>query len=151
MKTKTKTKVFEVTSGRLVLGDPCYETNPTFKARKGLWTARVVKGDKGFWGERVQRVFVHHVDFDPSDTSIRVKRQNFSVDSGQAGVFDKNSYGGEEFYDQCCKSTLTKKQYGFLRNGFVTSSGYGDGCYFAKIHKISGEAVCLEIVFIIEN
>ena len=145
---KTKTQTFKITSGLLVLGDPCYDTNPICKARRGSWTAHVVKEDKDFWGSRVSRVVVHHVDFNPADPKIRVETVNFSVDSGQAGVFDYGFYGSDGFYDRCCKATLTEKQYGYLPKGFATSSGYGDGFYSAEIHKVSGEAVCVEITFI---
>lgn len=144
-----KTDKFKITSGLLVLGDPCYDTNPICKARRGSWKAYVVMTDKGsFWGFRVRRVVVHHEDFNPADPRLEVEEQGFSVDSGQAGVFDERFYGGEEFYERCCKATLTRRQYGFLRDGFVTSSGYGDGWYAAEIQKVSGEAVCVELKFI---
>lgn len=151
MKTKAKTETFKVTSGSIVLGDPCYETNHTCKARRGAWTAHVVKGHEGFWGERVRKVVVHHADFNPADPKIRVEEKGFSVDSGQAGVFDGGSYGSESFYDQCCTATLGRMGCGYLRGGFVTSSGYGDGFYGAEIMKVDGEAVCVEITFISDD
>jgi hypothetical protein len=145
---KTKTKTFEITSGRLFLGDPCYETNKTFRAMNGSWTAHVEMTDEGgVWGERVGEVVVHHEQFDPSDPRLTSKTVGFSVDSGQAGVFD-SQYSGDGFYDQCCQKTLGKTQCGVLPAGFVSSSGYGDGWYEAKIFSSGGLCVCVELKFI---
>lgn len=151
MKTKTKSKTFEVSSGKVVFGDPCYDTNPSYPAKNGPWTAHVVTTDEPFWGRRVKKVIVHHEDFNPAEPKTRHLSEEFSVDSGQAGVFDHLSYGGEEFYDLCCKATLARQQYGYLEGGFVTSSGLGDGFYDAQVHTVGGKAVCVEITFIPEK
>ena len=148
MKTKTKSSTFEVSSGKIVIGDPCYETNPSYPAKNGPWTAHVVTTEEPFWGKRIKKVVVHHKDFDPADSKIRRLKEDFSVDSGQAGVFDYLSYGSDGFYDLCCKETLSKKQYGYIEGGFVTSSGHGDGWYEAEVQTLCGKAVCLEIKFL---
>lgn len=148
MKTKKNTSTFEVTSGKVVLGDPCYDTNPSYPAKSGSWTAHVVMSDGASWGSRVSRVVVHHVDFNPADPKLRSFQEHFSVDSGQAGVFDFGSYGVDDFYDLCCKKTLSRQQYGYMEDGFVTSSGYGDGTYEANVHTVGGKAVCIELEFI---
>lgn len=148
MKTKTNTSTFKVTSGKVVLGDPCYETNPSYPAVNGPWTSHVVTTEGSAWGRRVKKIVVHYVDFNPADPKIRSFREDFSVDSGQAGVFDLGSYGVDDFYDLCCKKTLSRQQYGYLKSGFVTSSGYGDGFYGAEIHTVGGKAVCIELEFI---
>lgn len=145
---KTKTATFNVSSGQVVFGDPCYPTNPLYPARNGNWTAHVDMSDQGDWGNRVSRVVVHHEDFNPADRGIRRCTEGFSVDSGQAGVFDSSFYGGERFYDDCCHETLSDAQYGYLPTGFVSSSGYGDGWYEAEIQTVGGKAVCLELIFI---
>lgn len=150
MKTKTRKKLetFKVTGGRLTFGDPCYLDNPECPAKNGTWTALVIFSDEGDWGERVKRVIVHHDEFNPADEKLVSKTTKFGVDSGQAGVFDADAYGGYEFYDSCCKETLSARSYGYLPQGFVTSSGYGDGWYEAEVHKVSGKAVCIELSFI---
>lgn len=148
MKTKKKTETFEVSSGVLVFGDPCYDTNEECRALDGTWTAHVETSDEGSWGSRVKKVIVHHEDFNPADPRIKSETTGFSVDSGQAGVFDLAHYGGEVFYDLCCKKTLSKRQWGYLDSGFVSSSGYGDGFYDAEILRVGGKAVCVELTFI---
>lgn len=147
-KAKTKTETFAVDGGSLVIGDPCYSVNKSCAAQNGRWTAHVVFSDELFWGRRVKKVIIHHQDFNPADRGVLVETITFGVDSGQAGVFDRDHYGGDEFYDQCCKKTLSERQCGYLSNGFVTSSGYGDGGYDAEIHKINGVAFCIELTFI---
>lgn len=141
---KTISKTFEVTSGRVTIGDPCYPTNECAKAQNGTWTAHVETADEG----RVGRVIVHHVDFNPGDPRIASRTVTFDVDSGQAGVFDESSYGGDEFYDMCCNATLSRRQWGYVDGGVAASSGYGDGVYSAEIHRLNGKAVCVELMFI---
>jgi len=148
MKTKTKTEEFQVDSGRLVIGDPCYDTNKTVPALEGMWTAHVETCDEGDWGVRVKSVVVHHVDFNPADRRIKSRSFTFGVDSGQAGVFDSSFYGSDGFYDLCCKATLSKKGRGYVDGGFVSTSGFGDGCYEAEVQSVGDKAVCVEIVFI---
>lgn len=148
MKTKLQTKTFKVASGRVVFGDPCYPTNPVYPAKNGIWTARVDMGDEGSWGNRVRKVTVHHVDFNPAEPNIRHLDEGFSVDSGQAGVFDSSVYGEDEFYELCCRETLSKEGWGYIDGGFATSSGYGDGWYEAHIQAVGGKAVCVELTFI---
>lgn len=144
---KTKTKTFKVTSGRVVIGDPCYGSNDTYPALNGDWEADVDTLGCGDWGQRISRITVHHEEFDPSNT--KVMGHTFSVDSGQAGVFCSGSYDSEgDFYDMCCKETLSKKGYGFVPGGFVSSSGYGDGCYEYLVHTVRGKVVCVELTFI---
>lgn len=70
-------------------------------------------------------------------TQIRVG--NFLVDSGQVMVIDpcyvfeddyaphKPPTGGD--YDAACRITLSKKGYGSIKGGFVTSTLHGDGNY----------------------
>lgn len=148
---KTKTETFKVTSGHVVIGDPCYSTNQTVPALNGSWEAHVETCDAGSWGTRIRRVTVHHKDFDPAADMKTVRRQ-FGVDSGQAGVFCESVYESDGiFYDSCCEETLTAKSCGFVRGGFVSSSGYGDGCYEAIIHVVRGKAACVELEFIEEE
>jgi len=151
---KTKTKNFEVTSGKVTFGDPCYETNKSVKAKNGQWTALVEKSDEGSWGVRVRKITVHHESFNPTERRLLPRNFTFGVDSGQAGVFDGGPYSTrsgvlrESFYDACCKATLSRPSCGYVSGGFVSSSGYGDGVYDAHVLSIDGEAVCVELTFI---
>jgi hypothetical protein len=80
---------------------------------------------------------------------LKVEEASVCVDSGQAGVFDLSVYEDDGvFYEDCCSATLSKRRFGFVPGGFVSSSGFGDGCYEAQIYKEKGVAVAVEITFI---
>lgn len=149
MKTKTRIKSFRV-HDKIVVGDPCYDTNKTFPAKEGLWEASVDKMNCGDWGNRIGRVTVHHKDFNPA-LDMKVEHKGFSVDSGQAGVFCGSVYDSSgPFYEDCCRETLSEEGYGFVRGGFVSSSGYGDGYYDMTVYLVRGKAVCVELEFMEE-
>jgi len=80
----------------------------------------------------------------------QVESHIINVDSGQAGVFDGDICDGddEDFYDRCCNTTLKNPGYGYMKGGFVSSSGYGDGGYECLVYKNNGVAVGVEITFI---
>jgi hypothetical protein len=152
---KTSVESFKVSSGQIVIGDPCYsvEMNRLVSAKKGTWTAHVETSNEGSWGERVSKILVHHVDFSMYGRNMLTESMTIGVDSGQAGVFDLSSYGddGEDIYDDCCRQSLSKKRCGFLPGGFISSSGYGDGCYDVTVFKEKGVSVAVEVVFICKD
>lgn len=148
-----KTNEFSVKTGTIGIGDPCYGSpSVSSKSKNGKWVAHVEKTDQGSWGSRIASLIIHHEDFNPA-ARMNIVEDTFFVDSGQAGVFD-GDYDGESdssFYDACCRVTLGKEGYGCLKNGFVSSSGFGDGCYPCVIYKEGDKAVCVEITFIEKN
>lgn len=140
---------FSVRSGKVTISDPCYDTGELkVLARNGRWLASVRKSDEGSWGRRVSSILVHHESFDPIGKDYKEEVKYIGVDSGQAGVFDADSYGHGSFYDTCCRAT--SKDFGFVPGGFVTTSGYGDGGYQVKVHRSGGKSEAVEIVFIPE-
>lgn len=144
--TIRKTKTFTV-CGTISVGDPCY-SSPGFivDAKEGNWKANVKTVNS--FGNRVSRIIVHHENFNPV-ANLSTESHIIGVDSGQAGVFNDHYDGCDEgFYAECCKATLSKKGYGYVSNGFVSSSGYGDGGYEAVVFKQNDQAVCVEITFI---
>jgi len=146
---KTATRQHFIVTDTISCGDPCYETpEVTIPAKKGKWVACVDSKECGMWGNRVSRITVHHQDFSPVGNRYTKQTEYVPVDSGQAGVFAEY---GMDFYDECCSATLGKKGYGFTSNGFVSSSGYGDGYYKCEIYKQNGKAVGVEITFIAED
>jgi hypothetical protein len=149
---------FLVSSGKMVISDPCY-TIPTWcqgvieNVKNGVWVADVEKVQT--WGERVSVLFAHH-----EDNTIELDRLlngygqqlpfTFGVDSGQLGFFDFDHYrkdgsvvdlpkydfgddydvtDGDVWYRAVCNITLDSEQWGVLPFGVVSSSGYGDGSY----------------------
>lgn len=147
-------KSFRVINRKIVVGDPCYEASSmmscVFAARNGRWLAVTRVVNEG-WGDRVSIVIVHHEAFDPIGKNYTERLEHFGVDSGQAGVFEAEKYSADHgsFYDTCCLATSSGG--GFVPGGFVTSSGYGDGLYSARIYMRHGEAEAVEMVFIPES
>lgn len=135
-------------SDRIRVGDPCYNMlELEFPARKGSWMAKAFMSDAGDWGRRVASVVVHHESWVPGEGSS--DSEWFFVDSGMAGVFVPEVWENHGvFYDDCCSKA---NPYGFVRGGFVSSSGYGDGGYQAKVHTVRGRAVAAELTFIPEQ
>jgi hypothetical protein len=141
-------KNFSVTNGKIVVSDPCYDSGDVrLLALNGKWLAAVRKTKEDVWGERVASVLVHHEGFDPIGKKYNEDVKYIGVDSGQAGVFDSEAYNASgNFYDSCCSAT--NKDFGFVSGGFVTTSGYGDGGYPARVYRHHGKAEAVEIVFI---
>ena len=147
---------FEVKSGKLILSDPSYEY-PTWcqgvvKAKNGKWDTRIIES-KG----RVATIAAFNIESAMSIPKLMDKLSKApaipfigGVDSGQFGYFDFNTYRddasvnglpiyswgneydtnevGDIFYRACCDITINDT-HGVLPNGFVSTSGYGDGSY----------------------
>ena len=150
--------MFNITSGNLVISDPCYKLYEPLRyqevlpAKNGKWVTHAEIEDTRHWGSRVSKLFAFHEDYAPisrrwsleySGTNPVRNRihygKDMAVDSGQLGFFDyeffkahesEREYGSGDFYSRCCDATLSDKQYGIIdEQGVVSSSGYGDGSY----------------------
>lgn len=104
-------KEFQITSGKIVLSDPCY-TIPTWcqgvieNVKNGEWVADVEKTDgSDGWGVRVSAVFAYHKDShkergDLKDALVngwgKVMDFDGGVDSGQFGFFDHEHYRNDK-------------------------------------------------------
>ena len=163
-------KTFEITSGRIVISDPCYEVGTwcgifNRKAKNGKWFTWVVKSDEGEWGVRVKELIAKNEDY--------YHKHNWKpfgsvgVESGQMSIFDRKHYKGGEgeadedggFYNKCCRETCkefdsraNKKEdydWGTVDNtGVVCASGYGDGSYDVSVIEKNNEIVAVAIRFI---
>lgn len=155
---------FDVTSGKLVVSDPCY--NPGIwcqgnleNVKNGRWHGFVVRG-KTDWGNRCWEVYAMHDECSLSTAIAERTDIDVGVDSGQAGIFDYSQYhGGEDdygdggWYDLCCQTTLSKPHSaGVVPGGVVSSSGFGDGGYTCEIAKNDdGQIVGVKITFICQE
>lgn len=175
---------FEVKSGKVYVSDPCY-TPGTWchgvleNVKNGKWTALVEQKDEGSeWGVRNVGLIAHHEMYDISKMKQEVVELcSFvvGVDSGQAGIFDFDTYRndevakpyvkmtryegnedkleqGEIWYDMCCSRTMYPKGSGIVPGGVVAQSGYGDGTYTAWCARNGDkEIVAMGIVFITDG
>lgn len=140
---------FKVTSGKLMVTDPCYErgtwcSGQLDKVRNGTWVGHVVRLDltraKYYDGIRNAALIAHHKDV-PLPKRWTKTKIHVGVDSGQAGIFDEVKYPHgknepermakfndgvfnkvfEDFYDACGLQTLGEES---------TSSHYSNDVNF---------------------
>lgn len=135
---------------RIVVGDPCYSYHDIdLPAESGRWTSKAYTTARGDWGRRISSILVHHESFSPIGTRYSREVHYVEVDSGQAGVYDAGSMEDHDsFYEACCRAS---NPYGFIRGGFVSTSGYGDGYYKTTVYKKGRRAHAVEIEFIPEQ
>ena len=158
---------------KVVVSDPCY-TIPTWcqavieNVLPGEYVCYVQKAKKHFWGDRISKLIAIHSDYQNKNTWIPYPA-DIGVDSGQAGIFDFNTYrddeyaktiphgdgedlkiedqSGDKWYCKMCSRTLGHTQYGSYPNGIVSSSGLGDGSYELFVLKHAGQIVGFKIDF----
>lgn len=155
-----------ITLGETVMiSDPCYEV-PTWcqhilrNVLPGNYKVFVEKSDEGNWGNRVAALFAIHEDYiDNYNYFRRVPTAHIGVDSGQAGIFDMDSYrndsvfegqesgfykmhspkDGDHWYGFMCERTLNDEMWGTYDRGVVSSTGYGDGSYELRVTTHKGK------------
>ncbi|MEI7024405.1 DUF4241 domain-containing protein [Paenibacillus sp. y28] len=162
---------FEVTSGKVVVTDPCYELGKEAifmgtldHVLNGTWYGEVEKTEVNHWGEVCAKLLAFHSSFrDPHDASLWTRCDFMvSVDSGQAGVFDISKYrvpdtgteaadpaADSDWYLACCDITEEGEEAGVIDGGVVSRSGMGDGGYkaFVALNE-DRQVIGVKIVFI---
>lgn len=156
---------FNVTSGELVLSDPCYDVGvwcmkKVDGVKNGVWKFYGIQSDEGVFGLRISAIYAVHEEAETVSLVLE-HIDNLGVDSGQFGIFDADFYrndsqfpdgfvpkndfasgeNGGKFYGACCDLTLSDQKGGVLSGGGVASSGYGDGCYDGCVYSLEGEIV----------
>lgn len=151
---------FEVTSGKVIITDPCYKFDAAkvVPARNGKWAASVNRNHQNY----ITDLVVLHEDTNRYLIGSQTLDFTCPVDSGQAGIFDSDMYaqhqGGEygqmdTFYGQVCHMTCeTEKSGGVVTMagatfGAASTSGYGDGDYEIEGWFQDGQLVGLRICF----
>ncbi|EJW19339.1 hypothetical protein PAV_1c03130 [Paenibacillus alvei DSM 29] len=163
---------FEVTTGKLVVSDPCYDLNENTiimgvldNALNGTWDAYVSKTEVQDWGEACAKLIACHSSVADKLEAIEWVKGNFivGVDSGQAGIFDVSKFripdadaeGNEsdnadsDWYFACCDITESNEDAGVLDGGVVSRTGFGDGAY-AAYYAVNGQnqIMGVKIIFI---
>lgn len=163
---------FEVTSGKLVVSDPCYDLNENTiimgvldDVLNGAWSAYVSKKEVQDWGEACAKLLACHSSVADKKETLEWVKGNFivGVDSGQAGIFDVSKYRipdadtgstepndtDSEWYYACCDITESGEEAGVLDGGVVSRTGFGDGAY-AAYYAVNGQSqiIGIKIIFI---
>jgi SMI1-KNR4 cell-wall/Protein of unknown function (DUF4241) len=162
---------FKVTSGKLIISDPCYgydeedteDLQVLLKSvKRGDWSATVSYDEE----EVVHQLIVFWGNTEPEGEWIPID-QVIAVDSAQAGIFDFTFFDDDEkiidevenvyemdddvskYYIACCDAVASEQQGGIVPGGAVAMSGYGDGLYQVYIKQdASGEVVSVMIDFL---
>jgi hypothetical protein len=162
-----KLGTFEVTSGKLIVSDPCYTefTEERWLARKlghilpavnGTWRAYAsicLEGDAH--GRVAALLATHHSTDTGSFTECRTLQEEVEVDvdSGQLSIVcaalrplteEENGDMDDEasYYGCCCKWTMSVPGAGIIPGGCVSSSGFGDGGYNCTVTYEQGPGPC---------
>ena len=131
-----KPQSFEITSGKMIVTDPCYDKETWCQAKLdnvkiGKWHSTVEYSDEGEWGDRVASIWAWHDSLGITDPGRDFPNCNESipadigVDSGQAGFFDLEKYPDDPhtdkaFYDAVCNLTLAGVPYSVLEDvGYI--------------------------------
>lgn len=148
------------------MSDPCYSRDSIEHGIMGVidnvvngeWTAHITQASDRY----VETLEANHIG---SSVLAAWEQLPFEVcvDSGQAGIFSEELYPqgdnvGEyddlnTFYGRACAATYDEKdrtkRFGFIEEGVVSSSGFGDGGYKAFAAKDAyGRVVAVMIEFI---
>ena len=122
----------------LIVRDPCYpmDEDSCVPARPGTWSARAEIYGDGMWGERVAVLDVSHEGYEDAIPCSPLDF-GFGVDSAQCGVYDADYFAEHakepQWYWRVCDLTCGGEQGGVIDgSGVVTSTGFGDGYYYAE-------------------
>lgn len=136
--------------------DPCYNADVwcrnTVTVKPGKYNCFLEMSDEGAWGTRVKRSWIIHEDFIDLEDLDEGYFCECGVDAGLLGYFDNKPDFTDEEWENLCNSINWKDKYVIDkyngRDGFFTSSGYGDGAYEVVVYEHNGENVAIETLFI---
>lgn len=165
---------------KVVVSDPCY-TIPTWcqiiveNVIPGYYVPMVRGVETDGWGNRTSMQMCIHEDYIGKESELLLSwvehGGTVGVDSGQAGIFSRESYrndkhpiekggydfeltlrdgDGDEWYEKMCQRTLDVSHWGLYDEGVVSSSGFGDGSYplyvlITEDDKVVGFCIDFEI------
>ncbi len=165
---------FQNVSGSFIVSDPCYAIGNVYiqgqleNVQIGDWVAEVIKLVEEDGDEAIAEITAKHVSInsgDNIDIDWNKCKYVIGVDSGQAGIFDRqyyncdehskesqesnNDFGESDWYYLCCDITESDELAGVIPYGVVTRSGYGDGAYEYFININNDKKInAIKIVFI---
>ena len=159
---------FDLGSGELIVTDPCYD-KPDFngkgssasggiyqaQAQSGKWDSFTRESDQGEWGIRVAELYAIHEKYDIRSLAVVNLNAEIGVDSGQAGIFDNQTYQGRiedgDEYERISSHTLNGSLAGCVEYGCVSSSGFGDGGYILFGAHVDNRLVYAHIIYMYDD
>ena len=147
---------------KVVLSDPCYDADIWCSAEiinmmPGVYDCYADIALCGEWGTRVVRLVVIPAESNDDIIYDHEVPATLAVDAGVFGIYDSEYFcrhkklDDEKWYNENVISWISKENAFICEEGkgFITESGYGDGCYCAYYSKNDrGQINSIEIVFI---
>lgn len=144
--------------GSVDITDPCYDRNVwcrmnDVKIKEGVYTCVVWRQTfkdeyegKPYTDRRVGIIGIYLDGVIPPQRSMK-EIGSIGVDAGLAGFFHhKPDYDNENWSKFC--DLISHGDAWLTKDGFFSTSGYGDGGYGVYAQKRDGEIVALEIRFL---
>lgn len=141
---------------KCMVSDPCYNKNAWYQyvlnnMKPGQYNCFIQYSTNEEYGKRVRRIMICHNRYISTPHRV-VHKAYIGVDSGQAGFFDYDYFlktrekenSNWEWYKEICNLTYKDDEFsGGIKDNkcCVSSSGYGDGCYFLYVHTNSKDEV----------
>lgn len=144
--------------GSVDITDPCYDRDVwcrmnDVRIKEGEYTCMVwrhtEKGTfdgKAYVDKRVGIIGIYLDGVIPHQKSME-EIGSIGVDAGLAGFFHNKPDYSDDAWSTLCDS-ISHGDAWITRDGFFSSSGYGDGGYGVFAYKQNGEIVALEIRFL---
>jgi hypothetical protein len=138
-------RLFNVTSGKMVCSDPCYEI-PTWcqgiveNVKNGKWEAGIASSDEGSGRERISHLWVYNLEAAINNPNLVREIETYQghelgfvggVDSGQFGFFDFDHYRNDE-------SAKDLKKYDF-GGDYISPKESGEEWYHAACNLTLGD------------
>lgn len=170
---------FEVKSGKVIISDPCYDDEMVYPAKNDTWWADIERSDEGAWGNRVSElrawasgspVRYEYVQRGVDSGQMSIfdfaefkNNSNYSKKDFPKRYFDEFSMYGDfdendAWYSMCCAITCNTfenqkcQDFGEMKGGVVSSTGYGDGSYECKLgFDENGLLIFVKVTFIEEE
>lgn len=137
---------FEITSGKLVLSDPCFDYYPEgpnddmniYDVPNGKWLVYIINMKHPQVRNKIRNILIHHTSLTVLDLKWEKIDTTIGVDSGLVGFFDLSHYQnnetisedvkkqGKTWYDINCEPCKIAQTIPF---GVVSNSDYGNPIY----------------------
>jgi len=155
---------FEVTGGKIIVSDPCYDAssdcNYFAKVENGVWVVKII-----YDNERPKELISYVRDVEISDEWEKIT-SDICVDSGLVGFYDLTHFQDnkiienlDEYYNEGIEKLFPEqvwfsanygvsktKQGGVIPFGCVVKTPYSTGCYDLYILQKQSEIIALRLV-----
>lgn len=146
---------FKVTSGQIVISDPCWAPNTKENKELGLWRAGAVDAKNGTWRATVEplpegRALVAVCEKGEMDGEMEMADFEVGVDAAQVGMFCASAYPSPEKpkpgFHKACRETPRKHVGAAIIRHRGVIVGTDDGSYRAFVgYNKDNVAVALRI------